>query len=162
MDYIYAPWRAGYFSHKQEGCIFCSMSKQNKDEENHIFYRDEICYGVMNLYPYTPGHLLFIPHAHIDSPEKLPLDSWLHLHTIAYQAIHLLYDMRAQGINYGINIKKSAGAGIPEHLHLHILPRYHGDTNFITTLADCRIYGQDFESIFQKIKALAKIHLVGL
>ncbi len=160
MQHIYAPWRNQYFENKPDSCVFCHISKnEQNDEENFVFYRDEICLGVMNLYPYTPGHLLFIPHSHIDSPESLDLSSWLHIQHLVYQSCQLLYAFGAQGINYGINIKKSAGAGIPEHLHLHVLPRYNGDTNFMSTIVECRVYGSDFLATYQKIKTLAKTYL---
>ena len=160
MQQLYAPWRSKYFSEKKEGCVFCNISQNPElDEQHFVFYRDEKIFGVMNLYPYTPAHLLFIPHQHLDSPELLKPEVWLHLQNIIYRAIPLLYEYGAQGINMGVNIKKSAGAGIAEHLHIHLLPRYQGDTNFMTTIATSRIYGSDFEEIYQKIKTLAQIHL---
>ncbi|CBG39719.1 HIT family protein [Helicobacter mustelae] len=160
MQNIYAPWRTDYFETQTEGCIFCEISQNPQlDEQNRVFYRDELCYGVMNRFPYIPGHLLFIPNIHIDSPEKLPVKTWLHLQIIIQKAIPMLYEYGAQGVNFGINIKKAAGAGIPGHLHLHLLPRYNGDTNFITSIADTRVYGVDFLEIFQKIKKLSQIYL---
>lgn len=160
MDRIYAPWRSDYFDKKPAECIFCKISKNpQEDLKNFVFYRDDFCYGVMNLYPYTAGHLLFIPHLHLDSPEKLKEEIWLHLHKISQKAIAMLYEFGAEGINMGMNIKKQAGAGIPEHLHLHLLPRYNGDTNFITSIANSRVYGTDFETIYKKIQNLAKMYL---
>lgn len=161
MQNIYAPWRSQYFQDKdQQGCVFCNISCHPEDDEkNMVFYRDEICYGVMNLFPYIPGHLLFIPHAHIDSPEKLSQESWIHINKIVQKAIAMLYEYGAQGMNFGINIKKAGGAGIPEHLHLHLLPRYNNDTNFITTIADSRVYSVDFHEIYNKIKLLSQTYL---
>lgn len=159
MERIYSPWRSEYFNSKSDECVFCEISKApNRDEENCVFYRDEICFGVMNRYPYIPGHFLLVPHLHIDSPEHLSQEHWLHIHKLSQKSIPLLYEYGASGINLGMNIKKAGGAGIPEHLHLHILPRYEGDTNFFTSIAESRAYGVNFDIIFEKIKVLAQKH----
>lgn len=159
MKYIYSPWRSEYFHKSNDNCVFCSISEALEDERHFVFYRDEICFGVMNKYPYTPGHILFVPHSHINSPEKLKAQDWLWIQSIIYKSFNMLYAFGARGINYGINIKQEAGAGIPEHLHLHLVPRYNGDTNFITSISDCRIYGKDFQTIYQEIKGLSLTHL---
>ena len=160
MEHIYSPWRAKYFEEELKGCVFCEISLNPKeDEENFVFYRDEICFCVMNRYPYTPGNFLIIPHDHIDSPTSLDRAVWGHLNDIAQKCIALLEEFGSLGVNYGINIKKVAGAGIPQHLHIHLVPRYEGDTNFFTTISQCRTYGVDFKVIYQKIKTLAHKHL---
>lgn len=159
MQHIYCPWRSDYFKNKVDGCVFCDISNNpNEDENNRVFYRDEICFGIMNLYPYTPGHFMIIPHKHVDTPSSLLLEEWLHIQKLSFGAFRLLEEYGCSGINTGINIKKAGGAGIPEHLHMHFVPRYIGDTNFITSIGDSRIYGINFDSIFEKIKALSKIH----
>lgn len=137
--------------------MFCQIANNpQNDEKNRVIYRDSHVFGVMNLYPYTPGHFMLLPLAHCDSPEKLPIDVWLHLHTLSHRATSLLYEYGAQGVNMGINIKKAGGAGIPEHLHIHFVPRYLGDTNFITAIGEARTYGMDFDSVYQKIKMLGE------
>ena len=159
MEHLYAPWRSEYFSKKEEGCVFCNIAKNPKlDEEHRVFFRDDKIYCVMNKYPYTPGHFLIIPHTHTDSPHLLEENTWLHLHKISKKSVPLLLEFGAKGVNIGMNIQKAGGAGIPEHIHLHLVPRYFGDTNFLTTIGDCRAYGVDFDSIFQKIKTLSKKH----
>lgn len=164
MDRIYAPWRSEYFSSHADNinqCVFCDIAKNpNDDEKNYVIYRDELVYGVMNRYPYTPGHFMLLPIIHCDSPEKLSLDVWLHLHTLSHKAVQILYEHGAQGINFGLNIKKAGGAGIPEHLHIHFVPRYIGDTNFMTSIAQVRTFGMEFDSIYKKIKALADKHFI--
>ncbi len=162
MENLYAPWRSAYFSEKVDGCVFCHISC-NKDDDHiqKVFYRDLVCFGVMNKYPYTPGHIMLIPHTHVDVPLLLPQKEWLHIQVLAQKCITMLLDgFGAQGVNMGINIKRSAGAGIPDHLHIHLVPRWNGDTNFITAVADTRIYGVDFEDIYEKIKTLAQEFLV--
>ncbi|TLD81901.1 HIT domain-containing protein [Helicobacter sp. MIT 05-5293] len=159
MERIYAPWRSEYFGSKEQGCVFCEIAQHCEDDEvNRVIYRDEHVFAVMNRYPYSPGHFMLLPHQHCDSPEKLPLEVWLHLHKLSFKAMDLLYEYGAMGINMGMNIKKAGGAGIPEHLHLHFVPRYIGDTNFMTSVADTRTYGIDFQSVYSKVKSLAQKH----
>ncbi|RDU60714.1 HIT family protein [Helicobacter marmotae] len=163
MDRIYAPWRSKYFSqsspHTGEDCVFCNIANTPKDDrQNYVIYRDSLVFGVMNLYPYTPGHFMLLPLRHCDSPEKLPLEVWLHLHSLSHKAMELLYEYGAQGVNMGLNVKKAGGAGIPQHLHIHFVPRYIGDTNFMTSIAEVRTFGMDFDSIYEKVKALSAKH----
>lgn len=158
IDRIYSPWRAPYFGSDDGGaCVFCTIANNpDDDEKNRVIYRDDKIFGVMNLYPYTPGHFMLLPLQHCDSPEKLPLDVWLHLHTYSHKAVEILYAYGAQGVNMGANIKKAGGAGIPEHLHLHFVPRFLGDTNFITAVAEARTYGMDFDSVYHAIRNLSE------
>lgn len=158
IERIYAPWRAQYFgAHDEEGCVFCALAAHPSDDEaNRVFYRDDKIFAVMNLYPYTPGHFMLLPLQHCDSPEQLPLEVWLHLHRFSHKAMSLLYAYGAQGVNMGANIKKAGGAGIPDHLHLHFVPRFLGDTNFITAIGEARTYGMDFDSVYRHIKDLSQ------
>ena len=161
LSRLYSPWRSEYFgSHKGEECVFCHIAKNPSDDEaNRVIYRDDKVFAVMNRYPYAPGHFMLLPIAHCDSPELLSLEVWLHLHTLSHRAMNILYEYGAHGVNMGLNIKKAAGAGIPEHLHLHFVPRYENDTNFMTSIASARTYGIDFDSVFRDIRALAQKHL---
>lgn len=159
MQQIYAPWRAKYFENEEKGCPFCAISLNPSDDEaNFVFFRDELCFCVMNRYPYTPAHFLIIPHEHQASPTQIGTQEWLHLQTLSQKGVALLEEYGAQGVNMGLNIHKSAGAGIPEHLHIHLIPRYSGDTNFFTTISECRTFGVDFKATFQKIKSLSHKH----
>ena len=161
MDYMYAPWRDGYFSTKQEGCVFCHITQNPLlDETHHVLYRDALCFIVMNRFPYTPGHLMVIPHHHVDGIEYLDEQTWLHISLIVQKCVAMLKTgFGAHGVNLGMNLGKSGGAGIAEHVHYHIIPRWLGDTNFITTIADTRVYGSDFENIYYKIKTLIPEYL---
>ncbi|WP_297810896.1 HIT domain-containing protein [uncultured Helicobacter sp.] len=192
MNYLYAPWRSGYFISKNEECVFCAISQgmdlniklkmQTKSKErskelkdstsestscnqdklmqadikNRVFYRDNEVFCVMNKFPYTPGHFLIIPHTHTHSPEILDVEVWLQMQKIAQKGVALLKEFGAQGINLGMNIERAGGAGIPEHLHLHLIPRFIGDTNFFTTIGDSRAYGVDFDEIFNRICKLSQ------
>lgn len=157
QDILYSPWRSDYVTQEKiEGCVFCHISSHDQDDEElHVLYRDELCFIVMNRYPYTPGHFMIIPHHHTDKLEELQSDTWLHMSHLAQKCVALLKEgMNAHGVNLGMNLGKAGGAGIAEHIHLHLVPRWTGDTNFITSVAQTRVYSTDFEKIFQKLKSL--------
>jgi len=156
-DILYAPWRDDYVTQEKiEGCVFCHIGSHKEDDEKlHVLYRDDFCFIVMNKYPYTPGHFMIIPHQHTDSLEDLPTDVWLHITALAQKCVKLLKNgFGAHGVNLGMNLGKAGGAGIAEHIHLHLVPRWLGDTNFITTVGNCRVHSSDFEKIYFKIKEL--------
>ncbi len=161
-DILYAPWRSEYVSGLHvEGCVFCHISSHAVDDTSlHVLYRDEHCFMVMNKYPYTPGHFMIIPHLHTDKLEELPSETWLHVSDLAQKSVRLLKEgFKAHGVNIGMNLGESGGAGIAEHIHLHIVPRWHKDTNFITSIANTRVYSTDFEKIYQRIKELIPIYI---
>jgi len=155
-DVLYAPWRDEYITNKNEGCVFCHISSHAKDdEEQHVLYRDEYCFMVMNRYPYAPGHFMIIPHMHTDKLEELPSEVWLHMSALAQKGVRLLKEgLNAEGVNIGMNLGIAGGAGIAEHIHMHLVPRWQRDTNFITSIAHTRVYSTDFERIYKKIKGL--------
>ena len=134
--------------------MFCHISTHEKDDENlHVLYRDDKCFVVMNKYPYTPGHFMIIPHRHTDKLEALESEVWLHMSDLAQKGVRLLKEgFGAQGVNIGMNLGKAGGAGIAEHIHLHLVPRWERDTNFITAIAQTRVYSTDFEKIYHRVK----------
>ena len=153
-DILYAPWRSEYITGKKiEGCVFCHISSHTEEDENlHVLYRDEHCFVVMNRYPYTPGHFMIIPHHHTDALEDLDSEVWLHMSGLAQKGVQLLKEsFNAQGVNIGMNLGSAAGAGIADHIHMHLVPRWNGDTNFITTIGNTRVFGSDFEKIYRQI-----------
>ncbi|RLC45507.1 MAG: HIT domain-containing protein [Candidatus Cloacimonadota bacterium] len=156
-DVLYAPWRDEYVTNQKiQGCVFCHISSHEQDDkELHVLHRDEHCFIVMNLYPYTPGHFMIIPHAHTDKLEELDPKVWLHMSELAQKGVALLKEgINAQGVNIGMNLGKAGGAGIAEHIHMHLVPRWERDTNFITAIGQNRVYSTDFEKIYKKIKSL--------
>jgi len=156
-DILYAPWRNEYVAGaKIEGCVFCHISENpHNDEEFHVLYRDEHCFIVMNKYPYTPGHFMIIPHFHTDKLEALESQTWLHMSQLAQKCVRLLKEgFGAHGVNIGMNLGKTAGAGIAEHIHMHLVPRFERDTNFITSIGETRVYSTDFQKIYERIKGL--------
>jgi len=162
MEHLYAPWRTEYIAgEKIEGCVFCHISKHSEmDEKSQVLFRDEHCFVVMNKYPYTPGHFMIIPHFHTDSLEKLDPKVWMRMSELAQKGVAMLKDgFGAEGVNLGMNLGSTAGAGIAEHIHLHLVPRFSRDTNFITTIAETRVYSTDFQRIYEKLKGLAVEYL---
>lgn len=159
---LYAPWRTEYIQDKKiEGCVFCHISQHaNQDESLHVLYRDEHCFIVMNKYPYTPGHFMIIPHIHTDALEELNSETWLHMSALAQKGVRLLKEgFNAQGVNIGMNLGKAGGAGIAEHIHMHLVPRWERDTNFISSIAHTRVYSTDFEEVYKKISQLIEKYL---
>ncbi|WP_324170621.1 HIT domain-containing protein [Sulfurimonas sp.] len=157
QDILYAPWRDEYVTNKNiQGCTFCHIStNESNDEEMHVLYRDKYCFLVMNKYPYTPGHFMIIPHFHTDKLEDLDSEAWIHMSALAQKGVKLLKEaLNAQGVNIGMNLGKAGGAGIAEHIHMHLVPRWERDTNFITSIAHTRVYSTDFQIIYERIKSL--------
>ena len=160
MERLYAPFREDYFKNQSIECVFCDIVKNSmNDEINKVVYRTKDIFVVMNKYPYSPGHILIVPNMHVDSPDKLSSNIWLNMFDLSHKFVNILNDYGASGINIGMNIKQAAGAGIPNHLHLHMLPRWSGDTNFFTTIGDCRAYGVDFDKVYERIREISKKYL---
>lgn len=163
MERIYAPWRFEYVTEdKIEGCVFCHIERNPQDDEKlGVIFRDENCYVVMNKYPYSPGHMMVIPNFHTDKVEELSDEIWLEMNLRVKQGISLLKEtLNAEGVNLGMNLSKAAGAGIAEHVHYHLVPRWLGDTNFITTIGDTRVYPVDFHKLYTKLKENSKKYFV--
>jgi diadenosine tetraphosphate (Ap4A) HIT family hydrolase len=158
MQKLYAPWRDEYVKGERiEGCVFCHISKHTDDESLGVLYRDEHCFVVMNRYPYSPGHFMIIPHFHTDSLEELDPKVWLHMTALAQKGVAMLKnELNAKGVNIGMNLGAVGGAGIAEHIHLHLVPRWMGDTNFITTIGETRVYSVDFDEIYKKLLRVSK------
>jgi diadenosine tetraphosphate (Ap4A) HIT family hydrolase len=156
MNYIYAPWRDEYVKNRVLGCPFCYAVKNvDKDEELHILYRSKNCFLVMNKYPYTPGHFMVIPNLHVDAIEELDDDVWLEMSKLVQKSVKLIKeDFGAAGVNIGMNLGDCGGAGIAEHVHYHIVPRWQKDTNFITTIGESRVYSVDFEKVYKRLRKL--------
>jgi ATP adenylyltransferase len=141
MDKLWAPWRAEYIlSPKEKECIFCSALKQNKDRKNLIIYRARKSFIIMNRYPYNSGHLMVAPIAHKAGLEGLTKAEYTEMFELMILCNKLLYAaMPADGINVGINLGEVAGSSIREHLHIHLVPRFTGDTNFMPVIGLTRV-----------------------
>jgi len=161
MERLYAPWRTQYVStdkrKKIEGCVFChAVNNLDEDEELGVLHREKDFFIVMNKYPYSPGHFMIIPNHHTANLEDLDPQTFADMSQYAQKGVKMLKEvLNAQGVNIGMNLGKAAGAGIAEHIHMHLLPRWKGDTNFITTIGDTRVYGSEMEEIYKKLQNVA-------
>ncbi len=154
MKHIWAPWRMEYIQmEKTEGCILCEKPRQDSDAVNYILYRGEKNFVIMNAYPYNPGHLMIAPYRHSASLEELT-DEELHEHfDIVSRSIKVLRQVFSPGgFNLGMNIGKAAGAGIEDHIHTHIVPRWQGDTNCMTVISDARVVPEALAETYQKLR----------
>ncbi|MGD1118678.1 MAG: HIT domain-containing protein [Dehalococcoidales bacterium] len=144
MKYIWAPWRIEYIrAAKPAGCILCDLPAAKKDVKNYILYRGKLNFIMLNSYPYNPGHLLIAPYRHVDSLEKLTDSERNEHYKLVSRSIVVLREaFKPAGFNMGANLGRVAGAGIEDHFHSHIVPRWQGDTNYITVLADIRVVPQ--------------------
>lgn len=141
MDYLVTPWRMAYIrgEKKAAGCVFCDAPGQI-DEDALILARGRHVYAILNLFPYNTGHLMIVPYPHVSTPDALTADALLELMQFTNRAIAVLRSRyNAPAFNIGANIGGAAGAGIAEHFHFHIVPRWNGDANFMTTLASARV-----------------------
>lgn len=150
----FSPWRKEYFKSKPTECVFCDIAKNPKnDDENFVLFRFKYCFCVMNRFPYTLGEFMIIPYEHIDNIENLDNETWIEMSKIAKIGVKLLKNaIKAQGVNIGMNLGDAAGAGISEHVHYHLVPRWVKDTNFITTVANTRVHGVPFADEYNILK----------
>ena len=158
MDTLRASWRMQYIANSSakndDGCIFCAYPEGDNDRENLLLYRGASCYALMNRYPYSPGHLMVIPYRHIADLLLLTPEENLEILSVAQKAVAALQCcMNPDGYNLGMNLGRSAGAGIDKHLHLHVVPRWSGDTNFMTVTAETRVLPEALEQTYDKVLA---------
>jgi ATP adenylyltransferase len=150
-EVVWAPWRMDYIlSEKVAGCIFCDKPRQHRDADNYILWRGDTAFVMLNRYPYNNGHLMVVPHAHVPSLTALeaPQRAELLELTAICEAI-LQRTLRPDGFNIGMNLGVAAGAGIAEHLHLHVVPRWEGDTNYMTVVGEIRVIPQHIDQTYQ-------------
>jgi ATP adenylyltransferase len=154
MEQIWAPWRIEYIQReKSEGCILCEKPKQSRDAVNYILYRGDKNFIIMNAYPYNPGHLMVAPYRHVANLDELT-DEERHEHfDMISRSIKIIRQaFNPGGFNIGINMGKVAGAGIEEHVHTHVVPRWQGDTNFMPVVAEVRVVPEALAETYEKLK----------
>jgi ATP adenylyltransferase len=157
---LWTPWRMAYILGDQkdkriEGCIFCVKLAQNQDAENYVLWRGAHCAILLNLYPYNNGHLMVIPYAHVPSLEDLPAEVQAEMMLTVSKSLRLLRQaMQPHGFNVGVNVGRVAGAGIEDHVHFHVVPRWEGDTNFMPILAETRVIPEWLDSTYANLKAI--------
>jgi ATP adenylyltransferase len=156
MDYLWTPWRYAYVStaEKSTGCVFCKAVNAGNDEKSLIVYRGRHCFIILNAFPYTPGHVMVVPYAHLDELQKLPSEAATEMMALAQRMESVLRQLYTpDGINLGMNIGKAAGAGIAGHIHMHILPRWVADANFLSVVGETRILPETLQETWKKMTA---------
>ena len=155
MKTLWTPWRREYIlSEKPSGCVLCLKSQDpiEKDRENYILYRGATCYVMLNLYPYTNGHLMIAPYRHETSITNLDDESLYEMAALTRSGVAaLISSISPAGFNVGMNLGEVAGAGIPEHLHMHVVPRWQGDTNFVSVLAETRTVPESLDTTYDSL-----------
>ncbi len=155
MERLWAPWRREYIlgTRKTKGCIFCQKPKENKDEENYVLFRGKDCLVILNVFPYTNGHLMVAPYRHVKSVENLTQEEAREMMEILRKMVGLLKEvLHPEGFNVGMNLGKVAGAGIVGHVHLHIVPRWKGDSHFMSVLSDTRVISEALRQTYSQLK----------
>jgi ATP adenylyltransferase len=156
MNKLYCPWRTPYTKNENRNnneCVFCTQPQANNDEHFLLLSRHQFHYIIMNKYPYNAGHLLIVPFEHVDTLNALSQEACHELIELTQSSIKILNKvLKNHGTNVGINLGKAAGAGIPEHMHTHIVPRWTGDTNFMPIIADTKQISVDMANMFAELK----------
>jgi ATP adenylyltransferase len=156
MDYLWTPWRYAYLTqaNREGGCIFCEKQAAAADRDNYVVYRGGRHFVMLNLYPYTVGHLLIVPYRHIASlteAEPAELAELMELTCRAEAALRKVY--QPHGLNLGMNLGAAAGAGVAGHLHMHVLPRWVADSNFLTAVGETRVLPEELSTTWAKLRA---------
>jgi len=154
MDRLWAPWRHKYVVNPEgEGCIFCKKPSENKDEENFILYRGERVFVIMNVYPYNNGHLMIAPYKHVGEVTELTDGEVAEMAKVCQKSLKVLKSkMSPDGFNIGMNLGKIAGAGFEHHLHIHIVPRWSGDTNFMPVISNTKVIPISLQEAYRILK----------
>ena len=156
MKIIWAPWRMAYIKNarKPRGCIFCLKVREQRDSDNLLLHRGQHGFIMMNLFPYNSGHLMVAPYAHVKTLDALPADGALDLIRMTNLSLRVLRaEIRPEGFNVGMNLGRVSGAGIEGHVHLHIVPRWNGDTNFMPLFSETRVIPEHLRTTYRKLRA---------
>ena len=155
MDRLWTPWRYQYVqkAKKEGGCIFCRMAAEQDDESNFIVFRGSRNFIVLNIFPYTTGHMMIVPYEHVDALECASEEALQEMILLARRSEgHLREVYKPAGFNLGMNLGELAGAGIADHIHMHVLPRWPGDANFMTTVGETRVLPEELPVTYRKLK----------
>ncbi|HEU5231877.1 MAG TPA: HIT domain-containing protein [Terriglobales bacterium] len=155
MDYLWTPWRYAYITEAKDDlrCVFCDKQNEKDDRTSWIVHRGKHCYICLNAFPYTSGHVMVIPYQHLDQLQKLPTEAAHEMMALCQRtetALRNLY--HPDGINLGMNLGAAAGAGVAGHLHMHVLPRWVADANFMTVIGETRILPETLETTWQRMR----------
>lgn len=156
MDHLWTPWRMKYIEdHDHEGgCIFCLAVEAKDGDENLVFFRGDTVYMILNRYPYTSGHVMCVPYAHVSRLHDLSEQARVEMMALTSKAVEVLQKVYTpDGFNVGLNLGAMAGAGVADHLHMHIVPRWLGDTNFMSTVGETRVVPESLTETYRRVKA---------
>jgi ATP adenylyltransferase len=161
MDHLFTPWRYAYITgaHAPGDCLFCGLLQPKNhhakdDEKSLIVHRAKYCFVMLNAFPYTSGHAMVVPYEHLDELSKLSQPAAQEMMALTQRLEGVLRELyRPDGINLGMNIGKAAGAGVASHIHMHILPRWFGDVNFMTAVSETRVLPEDLQTTYQKLRS---------
>ena len=152
MDRLWAPWRYKYVQKKTKSCLFCSVNKERSDKKNFVIYRSGFSFSILNIYPYNNGHVMIAPYRHIKDLDCLTSEEILDILKLINDTKRYLDNlMKPDGYNIGINIGRKAGAGYANHLHIHIVPRWDGDTNFMPTISQTKVISQSLKVLYKRL-----------
>lgn len=157
MEHLWAPWRNSYVTQKSppDAELFAKIGQSTDDATNHVLARSKSCFAVLNAFPYNSGHLMIVPYRQLSQIEELSDDEWLDLVGLLKKMKAALTEtMHPHGFNVGFNLGSAAGAGIVSHLHLHLVPRWNNDANFMATTAGTRIHPNDLDGIYKQLTAV--------
>ncbi len=155
MDYLWSPWRYCYITgpKTEQQCVFCAIAASTEDESNLVVYRGKLNFIVLNRFPYSTGHLMIVPYAHVAALGETGEETTSEMMLLMRRSEVLLEKVyHPGGLNMGMNLGASAGAGVVGHLHMHVLPRWTGDANFMTTVAETRVLPEELETTYKKLR----------
>ncbi|HEY75123.1 MAG TPA: HIT domain-containing protein [Thermoflexia bacterium] len=157
MSILWTPWRMAYLRGDEplpEGCLFC-VKARSQDAEAHILHRGDCCYVILNRFPYNNGHLMVVPYAHVASLEDLDPETLAELMALTQLSLRVLREAyNPQGFNIGMNLGSVAGAGVADHIHLHVVPRWGGDTNYMSVVGQTRVIPEWLDQTYERLRPL--------
>jgi ATP adenylyltransferase len=156
MDYIWTPWRYQYIkdANRNNSCVFCDIAASQEDETNLVVHRARSNYIVLNRFPYTSGHAMVIPYQHVATLEETPAEVLAEMMNLTQRLESVLRELyRPSGLNIGMNIGEAAGAGVAGHIHMHVLPRWVADSNFMAVVGETRVLPEDLAATWQRLRS---------
>jgi ATP adenylyltransferase len=154
MKRLWAPWRTKFVETRTAGCVFCEVQKEPDGPANLVLFRGKRCFAILNRYPYTTGHLMVVANGHLDSLEDLDGETRAEMMELSTHAIVVIRGVyHPDAFNVGANIGEAAGAGITGHFHIHVVPRWSADTNFMATLAETKVMPEALEDTYSRLRA---------
>ncbi|HEY6251703.1 MAG TPA: HIT domain-containing protein [Candidatus Angelobacter sp.] len=155
MDHLFTPWRYAYVTNaeKMQDCLFCAKMRETDDAKAQIVHRGQFCFVMLNAFPYTSGHVMIVPYDHVDQLQKLAPAAAQEMMALTQKLEGVLRELYSpDGLNLGMNLGKAAGAGVADHIHMHLLPRWIADTNFMSVVGETRVNPEALETTYRRIR----------